>query len=776
MHKFTELFVSSSADIDALLQAYSGGRSPTIEALSLLSAMLEGSQAANGALFMARNTAIQDEEADLGIIMLAYWACALVSQIRLVPEKGGEARTVVHRARSLLTTSTPREVHSFVDMAEAQLADGKGNATERDLIMKRALKKLTVQSPRYPWFLAHYALMLSRSGRLSEVSKKLSILETGSSWPEISSSALLATFINHVETCNVHQAEQLLAPTSRLALPRSQTQLLDSYRLLLPLLRSALTLMPAGTAGRSPADEITPDWVLVIRSLATGNASQALKWSRISEKRDPVCLTGTNLTSLNLLRAELAERNIDAARRLLSLRQSHGNIHYLDGLFEARALLIEGSIEQAGNNFYQAMTLAQNHNARNRLDLEMTLATEIPHHWVLHLAERAAKAHIPLRRSKAAPGAVIAAQTSSASGVSNIIGSSQATEELRRTVSHFSRMDVPVMITGETGTGKDLIAHAIHEESSMREKPFIAVNCASISESLLESELFGHEKGAFTGASSSRKGLFEEAGDGYVFLDEIGEITPRLQAALLRVLETGEIRPVGSSSSRKTNCRILTATNADLARLAQDGRFRQDILFRLKRLEIHIPPLRERSDDILPLASFFLNHNRSGDSNAVMSEDLCRLVLSYSWPGNVRELRNVIERMRLMNSDKLYYEVSDIGLPIATNASPPTSRRVTTPSYPARQQTGIPVAVPVARVATANRYDLKKGRSRMRRLEALRELFAQHKTLTRSEIIDATGISPSIATADLQTLASEQFVERIQPSKSPRSTYFKMID
>jgi transcriptional regulator with PAS, ATPase and Fis domain len=205
--------------------------------------------------------------------------------------------------------------------------------------------------------------------------------------------------------------------------------------------------------------------------------------------------------------------------------------------------------------------------------------------------------------------------------------------------------------------------------------------------------------------------------------------------------------------------------------MSAEGSFRQDILFRLKRLEIQIPPLRERTDDLLPLSAFFLNLNRTGDSNAVMSEDLCRIVLSYPWPGNVRELRNVIERMRLMNSDKLYYEVQDIGLPVAAplqiapevQAIPPSARNNTRPH-----------TVPVARIASTGH--LRKGRSKMRRLEAVRTLFAQHRTLTRSEIIDSLAMSPNIATSDLRTLISEGFVEKIQPSKSPRSAYFKIRD
>jgi transcriptional regulator with GAF, ATPase, and Fis domain len=739
--------------------------------LSLLSDMTAGSQTTNGAIFIARNTPIQDEDADLGILMLSYWTKGLVQQIRQIPEKAGEAQAIIQRARSLQSTRTPREIASLVDLAEAEILDAQGNITLRDSVVRRAIKRLPATSPRLPWMLAQYALMLSRAGRLSELSRRLSSAETSAGWPAISTTVLLANFVNQVETCNVHQAEQLLGPLSRQDLPRPLSQYYDNYRILLPMLRNALSISPSTLGDISPADDITPDWALVIRSLSAGNSEQALKWARISEKRNPLCLRGNNLVSLNLVRAELAERNIDAARRLLSLRRSQGNSHYLDSLFEARALLLEGSLEPACEHFCSALKDAAQHNAKHRLELEMTLAVEIPHHLVMLLAERAAKAAKP-KQPTGRIEQIASSDSQTASGASNIVGASHATEEIRRTVMHFARMDVPVLITGETGTGKDLIAHAIHEESTRLDKPFVAVNCASISESLLESELFGHEKGAFTGASATRRGLFEQAGDGCIFLDEIGEISPRLQAALLRVLETGEIRPVGSSASRKTNCRILAATNADLARMSDEGSFRQDILFRLKRLEIQIPPLRERTDDLLPLSAFFLNLNRTGDSNAVMSEDLCRVVLSYSWPGNVRELRNIIERMRLMNSDKLYYEVQDIGLPVTAPLQIAPTPLVQTVSPSTRAITR-PQAVPVARIATGH---LRKGRSKMRRLEAVRTLFSQHRTLTRSEIIDSLAISPNIATSDLRTLISEGFVEKIQPSKSPRSAYFKIMD
>jgi transcriptional regulator with PAS, ATPase and Fis domain len=196
-----------------------------------------------------------------------------------------------------------------------------------------------------------------------------------------------------------------------------------------------------------------------------------------------------------------------------------------------------------------------------------------------------------------------------------------------------------VLIVGETGTGKELVARALHEESERAAEPFLAVNCGAISESLLESELFGHESGAFTGARRAHRGLFEAAGRGTLLLDEIGDTSPRLQVALLRVLETGEVRPVGSSTSRKVRCRVLAATNADLTGMVGEGRFRKDLYFRLDRIAIRIPPLRERGEDILSLADHFLSEDRHDGHRPTMSEALKAALLAHQWSGNVRELR-----------------------------------------------------------------------------------------------------------------------------------------
>jgi transcriptional regulator with PAS, ATPase and Fis domain len=227
-----------------------------------------------------------------------------------------------------------------------------------------------------------------------------------------------------------------------------------------------------------------------------------------------------------------------------------------------------------------------------------------------------------------------------------IIGASPQIAEVLELIGHARKSRVTVLITGETGTGKELLAREIHEESSHRNSPFVAVNCAAFPEALLESELFGHTKGSFTGADRDKSGLFEAANGGTLFLDEIGETTRPFQAKLLRVLQEREVRPIGSSRTRKVDVRVIAATNRNLRREASDAQFRPDLYYRLAVFPIHVPPLRERPIDILPLADHFLARyaTREGRPDSTLSAESRHLLQSYSWPGNVRELENEIQR------------------------------------------------------------------------------------------------------------------------------------
>jgi DNA-binding NtrC family response regulator len=213
-------------------------------------------------------------------------------------------------------------------------------------------------------------------------------------------------------------------------------------------------------------------------------------------------------------------------------------------------------------------------------------------------------------------------------------------------IKQVAGSDSTILITGESGTGKELVANAIHYSSQRKGKPFVKVNCAALSESLIESELFGHEKGAFTSAVARRLGRFETANGGTLFLDEIGDIPPSTQIKLLRALELKEFERLGSSQTTQVDVRLITATNKDLARLVQEGRFREDLYFRLNVIHINLAPLRERKEDIPLLAKFFLD-KYSVQMNKVitnLSRNAMQLMENYAWPGNIRELENAIER------------------------------------------------------------------------------------------------------------------------------------
>ena len=227
-----------------------------------------------------------------------------------------------------------------------------------------------------------------------------------------------------------------------------------------------------------------------------------------------------------------------------------------------------------------------------------------------------------------------------------IVGQSEPLARVLRDIEEVADTDANVLILGETGTGKELIARAIHRKSQRREKPLIKVNCAAMPGTLIESELFGHEQGAFTGATKKREGRFALADGGTIFLDEIGELPVELQVKLLRVLQEGEFEPVGSSRTQKVDVRVIAATNRDLKQATQEGKFREDLYYRLNVFPIEVPPLRERGEDIGLLASTFANKfaKRMGRSIELLSEDCARRLKAYSWPGNVRELQNVIER------------------------------------------------------------------------------------------------------------------------------------
>ena len=233
---------------------------------------------------------------------------------------------------------------------------------------------------------------------------------------------------------------------------------------------------------------------------------------------------------------------------------------------------------------------------------------------------------------------------------SGLIGRTPAMLEIYKLIARVSDSRAAVLITGESGTGKELVARAIHNHGARASERFVAVNCGALTETLLESELFGHVKGSFTGAIANKRGIFEQAGEGTVFLDEISETSPSLQVKLLRVLQEREVVPVGGADPLKVGARVIAASNSDLEKLSASGTFRGDLLYRLNVIQLHLPPLRERREDIHLLATHFLRKHAPGATPPIAPDQkTLQCLTAYSWPGNVRELENVIERAITLN-------------------------------------------------------------------------------------------------------------------------------
>src|SRR6476661_6078552 len=286
---------------------------------------------------------------------------------------------------------------------------------------------------------------------------------------------------------------------------------------------------------------------------------------------------------------------------------------------------------------------------------------------LLHVLESA----IEQRRLKS-ENAYLRSQLEERYRFEGIVGKSRPMERLFQLLETVAPTNSTILITGETGTGKEVVARAIHHNSARRVHRFVALNCSAIPETLLEAELFGHVRGAFTGAVGNRQGRLEQAHKGTLFLDEVGTMSSGLQMKLLRVLQEREFERVGESNTTKVDVRVIAATNSDLMRMVADGQFREDLYYRLNVIPVHIPPLRERRDDIPLLVQHFLEKFRGGGTAALtVSQEAMRRLMSYAWPGNVRQLENATERAMAFGGSRGQIEAADLPPEIA-GAEPPS--------------------------------------------------------------------------------------------------------
>ncbi len=249
-----------------------------------------------------------------------------------------------------------------------------------------------------------------------------------------------------------------------------------------------------------------------------------------------------------------------------------------------------------------------------------------------------------------------------------IVGHSSGLRRVKELVGKVAATGHTVLVLGESGVGKELVARAIHTQSPRRDRPFVVVDCGTLSENLLQNELFGHQRGAFTGATALKHGLFEVADSGTIFLDEIGEISPTIQAKLLRVLEAGTFRRLGSTADLRVDVRLVAATNRDLIQMSREGAFREDLFYRLNVFPVRVPPLRERREDIPVLARHFLRRASGGGAEKTLTPEALEVLKSHPWPGNIRELQNVVESAAIIAEGR---EIHARDLPVSVRGQGP---------------------------------------------------------------------------------------------------------
>ena len=452
------------------------------------------------------------------------------------------------------------------------------------------------------------------------------------------------------------------------------------------------------------------------------------------------------------------------ASDFLQHRSRYSMNTYLDHVFWMRLHLFDKDEGKAADHLRAALQSAEHHHALNRLEVELRLSPEIRWTQFAELLARQAPSMIETT-----------ADEKSQNLNDTIIGNGPAISRVRQDIDTYADHDLPILILGETGTGKDLVARSIHQRSDRRNKPFMAINCGAVNDNLLEGELFGHAQGSYTGAVSQRAGLIQASGHGTLFLDEIADTSPRFQVALLRLLENREYRPVGSDTLLPMHCRIIAATNADLAEAVQNGRFRRDLLFRLQSLQLHLPPLRERPEDIPELALYFLNLDEKR-ARSQLDDRLIYHLQQAPWPGNIRQLRNEMDLLRVHYPLKDRITLSDY------QDLPGQHQSGSFPSLPAiNQQSTADFSDPSSNFSYHDRTDSDPaftpiGNPRMVRLEKLRELFRQHRHLTRKRCIEELGVSHATMTSYLKELVAAGFITKVMPNQAPASHYFSIND
>lgn len=694
----------------------------------------------------AKQTDISQSDPNLLILFFFLWINA-ARALRDNPL----LETLQRKIGTFTSSDTPLELRLLA--ARAQMV-GRGHARYLQGL-EGILRKFPRQSPRLPTLTLQWLYDLARYGSLADAGSAYETIETMPLDQEARGILARLRYLNHMLTT---VAPSTFSRWDHVA-PSQKKETLRTFHatcmaLVLDEKPDADSLAFPTPTGRNPLH-----WVASLQSLRQGQIPEALAWARKHEDSGSDRLNSLHCGLHILIRAELASGHHEVAAALLEQRRQREDTHWLDDLYLAQIAFLSGDRGTARERFSSLLNAVEHHGAQGRLEFELALGP-------LKRGDLISLSALPKARGIKSPPRETPLGLASPPEESRLLGSSQTMRELRRQLKRAASMDITVLLRGETGTGKELAARSLHEEGPRASLPFVAVNCAAIPENLIASELFGHVRGAFTGADAPRRGAFEEAGGGTLFLDEIGDISPQIQVALLRVLENREVVKVGSSKSQPVTCRVVAATHANLETLMRKALFREDLYYRLNRLEIPLPPLRERHGDIMQLARRFAGVE---GAPASFTPRLGRLIERCPWPGNVRQLKNEMEHLRLLAPDKTPYDIGDLPPRLAhllKAGSPPLKVHNPSPPTPETPPTG-DVRERLSR-ETKDRTD-DKGR----RLELLTKLFQENTNLRRDEIARAFGLTPRTVSRDLAELLHRGVIRRVCPTLSPRTHYFE---
>lgn len=660
---------------------------------------------------------------------------------------------------------------AYFKLTKAILKFHQGIIDEGNILFKEAMANVDRKHPRYLTFLINSVSINSYQGRLKDLTKEDLVLIDSVTNVNLLFPIIMMILDNFIFTGNFEEGFKYVKKFNE----NKNTDAKKEYKENIESKFYSLKILSGDFDEKNYPIPIFKYIANLFKALNNGNIEIASKYYTLCQSK----VNLINLANLHFeryipLHIELIAKNIGKSRLLFQEMGKTGHDYFSD-FFLARIQLLEKNKAGALESFRRLYVNILQFDAKNRLLFELQFAKEMNPADIFLLTnglyEKELKKTNSFIEKEYAPVKPLQ------NGIGLLVGESSAIVHVKKLIKKFAKIKEPILITGETGTGKELVARAIHEEGLFSKEPFLAINCGSLTETLLESELFGYEAGAFTGAQKEHQGIFEAARKGTVFLDEFGELSPKMQVSLLRVLESNEIRMIGGNKSHQITCKVVIATNIDLQKAVEEKRFREDLYFRITRFDIKLPPLRERTQDLpLIINSFLFNLRDSDRKPKKISAKLFEVFNSYRWPGNIRELKNEIERLVILHSEKEILDVEDFDFSRLQGEVPQDllkkSNQLKIANQPKSNSFNYKKELDKSKILSI----VNRGSKIQQRHEFIKALFHEYKRLTKSQVIEIASVSPVTALTDLKYLCEIGFIERVSPTKSVKSHYFALVE